>query len=213
MSKTTTKNPTPKSTRKSSRNDTPDGSDANAIDAARAEALATLAAKEPATREPTRRAAKQTPPTPTTPTAATKARAPKASAAQTRLSALDAAAQVLSTLSANEVESGLSAQELIDRMAGSGLWASPGGKTPAATLYAAMIREIATKGDASRFMRLEAADGRKRGRFATPHASTSAAAPKRSTAAPRPAKPTTTKSTKPAGTKPAPTKPVRKGGA
>ena len=36
-------------------------------------------------------------------------------------------------------------------MAGKGYGTSPGGKTPAATLYSAMLREIATKGDQARF--------------------------------------------------------------
>jgi hypothetical protein len=45
----------------------------------------------------------------------------------------------------------MSCQELIGAMAGKGYWTSPGGKTPAATLYSAMSREIATKGDQARF--------------------------------------------------------------
>ena len=36
-----------------------------------------------------------------------------------------------------------------------GLWRSPGGKTPEATLYAAIIREIAAKGTAARFRKHE----------------------------------------------------------
>lgn len=67
------------------------------------------------------------------------------------LSALDAAAKVLSSLSGKMAESGLTAPQLIERMAESKLWMSPGGKTPAATLYAAISREIASKGLASRF--------------------------------------------------------------
>jgi hypothetical protein len=45
----------------------------------------------------------------------------------------------------------LNAKELIDAMTGYGLWTSPGGKTPHATLYAAILREITTKGEAARF--------------------------------------------------------------
>ena len=77
-----------------------------------------------------------------------------------RPSALDAAAHVLAGLSKAEAREGLTAPDLIERMAKAKLWTSPGGKTPAATLYAAMIREIAKKGDGSRFMRVSA------GRFA-----------------------------------------------
>jgi hypothetical protein len=45
-------------------------------------------------------------------------------------------------------------------MAKKGLWTSPGGKTPHATLYSAIIREIALKGKESRFVKSE------RGKFA-----------------------------------------------
>lgn len=82
-----------------------------------------------------------------------------------RLSALDAAAQVLASLPSKEARAGLGSQELIERMAASGLWTSPGGRTPAATLYAAMSREIAAKGAASRFARLEPGADGQRGRF------------------------------------------------
>jgi hypothetical protein len=66
-----------------------------------------------------------------------------------RLSALDAAARVL----AESVEP-MGARDLIKAMAERGLWASPAGKTPDATLYAAIIREIAKKGEASRFVKV-----------------------------------------------------------
>ena len=44
-------------------------------------------------------------------------------------------------------------KELIAEMAKRGLWTSPGGKTPEATLYAAILREIGAKGTAARFAR------------------------------------------------------------
>ena len=67
-----------------------------------------------------------------------------------RLSALDAAATVLK-------KSGkpMRSRELITAMAEPGLWTSPGGKTPHATLYAAMLREIAAKGKDARFTKTE----------------------------------------------------------
>ncbi len=71
-----------------------------------------------------------------------------------RLSALDAAAQVLAGLSGKVAADGLSAADLIERMATAKLWTSPGGKTPSATLSAAMAREIATKAAASRFRKV-----------------------------------------------------------
>jgi len=41
------------------------------------------------------------------------------------------------------------------------LWTTPGGQTPHATLYSAILREIAKKGKESRFTKTE------RGKFAT----------------------------------------------
>jgi len=67
-----------------------------------------------------------------------------------RVSALDAAAQVLA---ASEVP--MRAKEMIAAMEAKGLWTSPGGKTPEATLYAAITREIAAKGTAARFKKHE----------------------------------------------------------
>ncbi len=63
-----------------------------------------------------------------------------------RVSALDAAATVLA-----ESTTPLRAIDMIAAMTARGLWNSPGGKTPEATLYAAIIREIAAKGEAARF--------------------------------------------------------------
>ena len=58
-------------------------------------------------------------------------------------------------------------KDMIATMEAKGLWTSPGGKTPEATLYAAIIREISAKGKGARFRRTE------RGTFiATEHATT-----------------------------------------
>jgi hypothetical protein len=54
----------------------------------------------------------------------------------------------------------MNAKELIEAMASQGLWSSPGGKTPHATLFSALIREINVKGKESRFVKTE------RGKFA-----------------------------------------------
>jgi hypothetical protein len=64
-----------------------------------------------------------------------------------KLSALDAAARLL-----KESSQPLSCPELIAQMAAKGYWTSPQGKTPAATLYAALTREIRLKGEAARFV-------------------------------------------------------------
>lgn len=82
---------------------------------------------------------------PKTPKAPKAPKAPKEKKPK-RVSALDAAAQVIA---GSKVP--MRATEMIAEMEAKGLWKSPGGKTPEATLYAAIIREIAAKGNASRF--------------------------------------------------------------
>lgn len=84
-----------------------------------------------------------------------KAAKPAKQEAEKRLSALDAAAKVLA-----KSKEPMGCQELIDAMAKQKLWASPNGKTPAATLYAAILREITRKGTEARFKKTD------RGRFA-----------------------------------------------
>ena len=66
-----------------------------------------------------------------------------------KMSALDAAAKVLT-----ETGQPMSCPELIAAMAAKGYWSSPNGKTPAATLYAALTREATAKGAASRFRKV-----------------------------------------------------------
>ena len=67
----------------------------------------------------------------------------------TRPSGLDAAAKVLA-----EVGEPMSCKAMVERMLAQGLWQSQG-KTPASTIYAAIIREIAAKGEAARFRKVE----------------------------------------------------------
>lgn len=67
-----------------------------------------------------------------------------------RTSALHAAAEVL-----RKSGKPMRSQELITAMAEQGLWTSPNGKTPHATLYAAMTREITAKGKEARFRKTE----------------------------------------------------------
>ena len=78
------------------------------------------------------------------------AKAKDRTTAPKRISALDAAAQVLAAS-----KEPMRAKDLIAAMAEQGLWSSPNGKTPEATLYAAMIREIAAKGSEARFRKIE----------------------------------------------------------
>jgi hypothetical protein len=74
-------------------------------------------------------------------------------AGEKRLSCVAAALKVL-----GESSEPMNAQELITAMEAKGYWTSPGGKTPHATLYSAILRDL-TKGDDSRFVKTE------RGRF------------------------------------------------
>ena len=78
----------------------------------------------------------------------------QADAKASKPSGLDAAAQVLA-----DAGEPLNAKEIVALMLGRKLW-STSGKTPAATIYAAMIREIQTKGDDARFRKVG------RGKFA-----------------------------------------------
>jgi len=71
-----------------------------------------------------------------------------------RASGLDAAARVLA-----EAGEPLNCKTIVERALEKGYWKT-NGKTPQATVYAAIIREIAKKGDTARFVKTE------RGKFA-----------------------------------------------
>jgi hypothetical protein len=81
--------------------------------------------------------------------ATAKAKAPKEKA-NGKLSARDAAAKVL-----GEAKEPMNTKAMIEAMAAKGYWTSPGGKTPHATLYSAILREIDTKGSDARFKKTE----------------------------------------------------------
>jgi hypothetical protein len=85
------------------------------------------------------------------------AKAPKAKAEPKakKMSALDAAAKVL-----GEQGKPMNCHELIEEMSRKNYWTSPNGATPQATLYAAIMREVKTKGKDARFVKTE------RGKFA-----------------------------------------------
>jgi hypothetical protein len=72
-----------------------------------------------------------------------------------KLGVLDAAAKVL-----REARRAMNCKEMIEAIATKGYWTSPAGKTPAATLYASITKEIGTKGKESRFVKVD------RGQFA-----------------------------------------------
>ena len=86
----------------------------------------------------------------------------KATSGGKRTSGLDSAAQVLA-----KAKEPMSCKEIVDLAIEQKLW-SPGGKTPHATIYSAIIREIANKGSESRFRKadrgkFELANAKKKG--------------------------------------------------
>ena len=84
------------------------------------------------------------------PAPASKPKKARSTAATKKRSALDAAAKVLA-----ETGQAMNCQELIAAMAAKGYWTSPGGKTPSATLYSAVLRELTVKGKDARFVKTE----------------------------------------------------------
>ena len=66
-----------------------------------------------------------------------------------RTSGLDAAATILA-----EAGEPLGCKEIVERMLAKGLWATKG-KTPAATIYSAILREVQKKGADARFRKAE----------------------------------------------------------
>jgi len=83
-------------------------------------------------------------------TKSTKTRAPRAPKADGKLSQLDAAAKVLA-----EAKEPMTTKQMVEAMAAKGYWKSPGGKTPHATLYSAILREIQHKGTEARFVKVD----------------------------------------------------------
>jgi hypothetical protein len=100
----------------------------------------------------TTKTSKAKPASAASPAQATKTKKAKADG---KMSALDAAVKVLAD--ANEP---MNTKAMIEAMAAKGLWTSPGGATPWATLYSAIAREINEKRADARFVKTE------RGKFA-----------------------------------------------
>ncbi len=88
--------------------------------------------------------------------AAPKSKKPAKAKTDRKISAIDAAAKVL-----GEAKEPLSTKQMVETMSSKGYWTSPGGKTPHATLYSAILRENNAKGKNARFVKTE------RGRFTT----------------------------------------------
>lgn len=67
-----------------------------------------------------------------------------------KLSQLDAAVKVL-----GEAGTPMTTKAMIEAMAAKGYWTSPGGATPAQTLYSAILRELQKKGADARFTKVD----------------------------------------------------------
>jgi hypothetical protein len=70
----------------------------------------------------------------------------KATPAAEKLSQIAAAERVLA-----EAGQPMTCRAMVEAMAAKGLWSSPGGKTPEATLYSSLLRHIRAKGKEARF--------------------------------------------------------------
>jgi len=85
-----------------------------------------------------------------------KGKQPETKGQDGQLSCLNAAAKVLA-----EKSEPMNCKEMIEAMAAKGYWTTPGGKTPHATLYSSIAREIRDKGKDARFKKSE------RGKFSS----------------------------------------------
>ncbi len=70
--------------------------------------------------------------------------------ADKKLSQVEAAIIVL-----GKSKEAMNCKAMVEAMQAAGLWSSPGGATPEATLYASILREINTKGKDARFKKTE----------------------------------------------------------
>ncbi len=86
---------------------------------------------------------------------ATKKRNQKPEAKTKKLSQIAAAERVLA-----DAGEPMTCKAMVEAMTAKGLWASPGGKTPEATLYSSLLRIIRAKGKDARFTKVA------RGQFA-----------------------------------------------
>jgi hypothetical protein len=109
-----------------------------------------MSAKKTTTKKPATKATKTV--KSKTPKAETPKKAAKAKKAKAegKMSALDAAAKLLA-----DAGEAMNTKAMIEAMAAKDLWTSPGGKTPHATLYSAIAREINEKGKNARFVKSE----------------------------------------------------------
>jgi hypothetical protein len=76
--------------------------------------------------------------------------AKKSKPADKKLSQIEAAIIIL-----GKSKEAMNCKAMVEAMQAAGLWSSPGGATPEATLYASILRELNTKGKDARFKKTE----------------------------------------------------------
>ena len=103
--------------------------------ATRKNATATKAATKKSASKPAKKQPTTASKTPTTPT---------------KMSQINAAIAVL-----KKARKPMNCKEMVEAMQVAGLWSTPNGATPDATLYASILREINTKGKDSRFRKTD----------------------------------------------------------
>lgn len=81
---------------------------------------------------------------------ATKSADAKAKLKGKKLSQIEAAIRVLAN-----ADEPMNCKAMVEAMTAKGLWTSPGGATPEATLYASILREINGKGKDARFKKVD----------------------------------------------------------
>jgi hypothetical protein len=74
----------------------------------------------------------------------------EAKPAEKKMSQIEAAVAVLA-----KTKEPMNCKAMVEAMQVAGLWASPGGATPDATLYASILREINTKAKDARFKKVD----------------------------------------------------------
>lgn len=104
----------------------------------------TMATKKTTKKAPAKKTSK------TATKAATKTTTTRAAKSDGKLSQLDAAVMVL-----GEAGTPMTTKAMIEAMAAKGYWTSPGGATPAQTLYSAILRELQKKGADARFTKVD----------------------------------------------------------
>jgi len=106
--------------------------------------------KQATTKQASTKATKAKATKPATETKSAKATTPAKADVKKKLSQIEAAVAVLA-----KADEAMNCKAMVEAMGQQGLWTSPGGATPASTLYASILREINAKGKDARFKKVD----------------------------------------------------------